>query len=81
MAQQKLTDELVETAIKKAFDAFERAGENYRKGYVSDEEFRQEMSKAFNRVFSDLFFLENQVLLELNETNYPQFSNEFLRYQ
>ena len=76
--EQQLTDELVETAVKKAFDEFSKVGEAYGKGYLTPDDFQQYMLRSFNRVG---FFDQNHIELRLNEENYAQFAHEFREYR
>ncbi|MBO4832219.1 MAG: hypothetical protein J5569_07160 [Oscillospiraceae bacterium] len=75
----RLTDELVGTAVEKAFKAFRRTGDLCRKGLLTGEEFRREMTQAFCGVFMGLFS-DNKLELRLTGANFPQFAREYEEY-
>ncbi len=77
---QRLTDECVDAAVERALKKFDRAGEKFRRGLVTENECRRVLMEEFYTVFMG-FFRENDIELELNETSYVQFAREFRAYK
>ena len=75
----KLTEELVEAAVGKAFETFRLAGGRYRKGALTGEECRRNKAQAFCGVFMGLF-TDNMLELRLSGKNYTQFKKEYDDY-
>ena len=75
----RLTEELAGAAVNDAFRAFRRTGDMCRKGCLTEDEYRREMTRTFCRVFMGLFS-DNMLELRLTAANYPQFKNEFEEY-
>ena len=80
MEEQRLTDELIEQNLTRAFELIEKIRKQYRKGVLTEIMCLQEL----HSIFCDAFWKtlsDHRLKLHLTGMNYPLFAEEFEEYK